>query len=109
MNTEQRNPDTYDLDRLQTPELIMGMNRADQSVALSVTSAIDQIAVAVDTITARVLAGGRIFYVGSGTSGRLGVMEAVECPPTFGAPPGLFQGILAGGYGACHAAAEGAE
>jgi len=109
MSTEQRNPDTYDLDRLQTPEIVMAINRADQAVALTVASAIDPIARAVDAIASRMSKGGRVFFVGSGTSGRLGVMEAAECPPTFGVPADLFQGIIAGGYEACRATAEGAE
>jgi len=109
MNTEQRNPDTYDLDKLQTPELIMAINRADQAVAMVVASAIDQIAAAVDGISARLRAGGRLFYVGSGTSGRLGVLDAVECPPTFDVPAELVQGVLSGGYEACHSAVEAAE
>ncbi|RPI29488.1 MAG: N-acetylmuramic acid 6-phosphate etherase [Acidobacteria bacterium] len=109
MTTEQRNPDTYDLDKLQTPELVMAMNRADQAVAMIVATALDQIAAAVDGITGRLASGGRLFYVGSGTSGRLGVLDAVECPPTFGVPADLVQGILAGGYEACHSAVEAAE
>lgn len=109
LNTEQRNPDTYDLDKLQTPELVMAINRADQAVAMIVAGALDQIAAAVDGISARLKAGGRLFYVGSGTSGRLGVLDAVECPPTFGVPTELVQGVLSGGYGACHSAVESAE
>jgi len=109
MNTEQRNPDTYDLDKLQTPELVMAINRADQAVAMIVATALDQIASAVDGISARLKAGGRLFYVGSGTSGRLGVLDAVECAPTFGVPAALVQGVLSGGYEACHSAVESAE
>ncbi len=109
MNTEQRNPDTYDLDKLQTPELVMAINRADQAVAMIVAAALDQIAAAVDAIAARLKTGGRLFYVGSGTSGRLGVLDAVECPPTFGVPAELVQGVVSGGYDACHSAVESAE
>lgn len=109
MNTEQRNPETYDLDKLQTPELVMAINRADQAVAMVVASALDQIAAAVDAISTRLKAGGRLFYVGSGTSGRLGVLDAVECSPTFGVPAELVQGVLSGGYAACHSAVEAAE
>jgi N-acetylmuramic acid 6-phosphate etherase len=109
MNTEQRNPATYDLDKLQTPELVMAINRADQSVAMVVASALDQIASAIDGIAGRLKDGGRLFYVGSGTSGRLGVLDAVECAPTFGVSPELVQGILSGGYAACHSAVESAE
>jgi len=109
MNTEQRNPETYDLDKLQTPELVMAINRADQAVAMVVASALDQIAAAVDGISARLKTGGRLFYIGSGTSGRLGVLDAVECSPTFGVPAELVQGVLSGGYEACHSAVEAAE
>jgi N-acetylmuramic acid 6-phosphate etherase len=109
MGTEQRNPDTYDLDVLQTPELVMIINRADQAVALAVTSATQQIATAVDAVALRLARGGRLFYVGSGTSGRLGVLDAVECPPTFGVLPGLVQAVIAGGKKACHSAVEAAE
>ncbi len=109
ITTEQRNPDTYDLDKLQTPELVMAINRADQAVALVVATALDQIAAAVDGISTRLKAGGRLFYVGSGTSGRLGVLDAVECAPTFGVPADLVQGVLSGGYEACHSAVESAE
>ncbi|RPJ62461.1 MAG: N-acetylmuramic acid 6-phosphate etherase [Acidobacteria bacterium] len=109
MNTEQRNPETYDLDKLQTPELVMAINRADQAVAMVVASALDQIVAAVDAISTRLKAGGRLFYVGSGTSGRLGVLDAVECSPTFGVPAELVQGVLSGGYAACHSAVEAAE
>ncbi len=109
MNTEQRNPDTYDLDRLQTPELVMAINRADQAVAMIVATALEQISAAVDGISGRLAAGGRLFYVGSGTSGRLGVLDAVECAPTFGLPAELVQGVLSGGYEACHSAVESAE
>lgn len=109
MTTEQRNPDSYDLDRLQTPELIMAINRADQAVAMIVATALEPIAAAVDAISARLRSGGRLFYVGSGTSGRLGVLDAVECAPTFGVPAELVQGVLSGGYKACYSAVESAE
>jgi N-acetylmuramic acid 6-phosphate etherase len=109
MGTEQRNPETYDLDKLQTPELVMAMNRADQSVALAVASAMDQIAAASDAVAPKVRAGGRIFYVGAGTSGRLAVAEAVECHTTFGVPEETVQGVLAGGYEACHSAVTAAD
>jgi N-acetylmuramic acid 6-phosphate etherase len=109
MITEQRNPDTYDLDTLQTPEIVMAINRADQSVALAVASATLQIAAVVDAVASRLSRGGRLFYVGSGTSGRLGVLDAVECPPTFGVPSTLVQGVIAGGKKACHSAVETAE
>ncbi len=107
--TEQRNPASSDLDRLPTAELVALINREDQSVPLAVEAALPQVAAAVDAITERFQQGGRLFYVGSGTSGRLGVLDAVECPPTFGVAPDRVQGILAGGDGAVFQAVEGAE
>ena len=107
--TEQRNPASSNLDRLSTAELVALINREDQSVPLAVEAALPQVAAAVDAIVERFQQGGRLFYVGSGTSGRLGVLDAVECPPTFGVAPDRVQGILAGGDGAVFRAVEGAE
>ncbi|HXK61673.1 MAG TPA: N-acetylmuramic acid 6-phosphate etherase [Acidobacteriota bacterium] len=109
ITTEQRHPDTYDLDRLSTIELVTVINRADQLVASAVAGALEQISNAVDAITGRLATGGRLFYVGSGTSGRLAVLDAVECPPTFGVSPDLVQAVLAGGYQACYSPIEAAE
>ena len=85
------------------------MNAEDATVAAAVQLVLDDVAKAVDETAARLSAGGRLFYVGTGTSGRLGVLDASECPPTFGVSPELVQGVIAGGYDACHRAVEASE
>jgi N-acetylmuramic acid 6-phosphate etherase len=107
--TEQSNPNTRDIDRRATIEIVTLINLEDRTVADAVSRVLDRIADAVDLIVERLGAGGRLFYVGTGTSGRLGVLDASECPPTFGVPPGLVRGIIAGGYRALHSAVEAAE
>jgi N-acetylmuramic acid 6-phosphate etherase len=107
--TEAQNPASAALDSLSTADLLGVMNAADQEVAWAVQQQIPQIAQAVDEITARLEAGGRLFYTGAGTSGRLGVLDASECPPTFNVPPELVQGIIAGGDGALRRSIENAE
>jgi len=107
--TEQRNPRTLDLDRLDTRAVLERINDEDRTVADVVRGEIPHIAQAVDLAYAALQAGGRVLYVGAGTSGRLGVLDAAECPPTFGSPPEWIQGIIAGGYGALIQAVEGAE
>ena len=107
--TEQRNPRTMDLDRLKTRAVLERINDEDQTVAGVVRGEIEHIGRAVDLAHAAIAAGGRVLYVGAGTSGRLGVLDAAECPPTFGTPPEWIQGIIAGGYGALIQAVEGAE
>jgi len=107
--TEQRNPRTMDLDRLATRAVLERINDEDQTVAAVVRGEIEHIERAVDLAHAAIQAGGRVLYVGAGTSGRLGVLDAAECPPTFGTPPEWIQGIIAGGYGALIQAVEGAE
>lgn len=107
--TEQPDPRSADLDRLPTTALLEVMNAADAEVAEVVAAQIPHIAIAVDAIAARLERGGRLFYLGVGTSGRLGVLDASECPPTFGVPPDLVQGLIAGGRGALTTAVEGAE
>jgi len=107
--TEQRNPRTLDLDRLDTRAVLERINDEDRTVADVVRGEIPHIAQAVDLAYAALQAGGRVLYVGAGTSGRLGVLDAAECPPTFGTPPEWIQGIIAGGYGALIQAVEGAE
>ena len=97
------------LETLSTTELLAGMNQLDQTVPQTVAKALPQIEALVDAIVARLGAGGRLFYIGAGTSGRLGVVDASECPPTFGVPAGLVVGIMAGGDGAIRQAVEGAE
>jgi N-acetylmuramic acid 6-phosphate etherase len=108
MTTET--PSAYnDLETLSTAALLAGMNQLDQTVPLAVQQALLQIERLVEAIVARLGAGGRLFYIGAGTSGRLGVVDASECPPTFGVPAGLVVGIIAGGDGAIRQAVEGAE
>lgn len=107
--TEARNPRTTELDALSTLELVTAMNDEDRKVADAVQRELPRIAAAVDAIAARMHKGGRLFYVGAGTSGRLGVLDAVECPPTFSATTEQVQGLIAGGAGAFLQAVEGAE
>jgi N-acetylmuramic acid 6-phosphate etherase len=107
--TEQENPRTRELSRLPTEEVLRLMNEEDAGVAAAVARVLPDVARAVDAVVERLRAGGRLFYVGSGTSGRLGVLDASECPPTFGVPAELVQGIIAGGYDALHRATEASE
>lgn len=107
--TEQENPRTRDIGDLPTLEVVRLMNDEDAGVAGAVRLVLPEVARAVDAIAARLENGGRLFYVGTGTSGRLGVLDAAECPPTFGVSPELVQGIIAGGYDACHRAVEASE
>ena len=107
--TEQRNPRTRGIDRLATAAMLRAMNREDAVVARAVARAIPQIALAVDTIATALKNGGRLIYVGAGTSGRLAALDAAECPPTFGVPSGTVVALIAGGRRALTAAVEGAE
>jgi N-acetylmuramic acid 6-phosphate etherase len=107
--TEQRNPKSLNLDALSTREAVQLMNEEDRAVPEAVATQLDQIAQAVDIIVPRLAQGGRLFYVGAGTSGRLGVLDASECPPTFGTDPNQVQGIIAGGLEALVRSQEGAE
>ncbi|MDT7542988.1 MAG: N-acetylmuramic acid 6-phosphate etherase [Acidobacteriota bacterium] len=107
--TEQENPRTANLSELPSREIVRLMNEEDACVAESVSRTLDEVARAVDGVVERLRAGGRLFYVGTGTSGRLGVLDASECPPTFGVPPDLVQGIIAGGYDALYRATEATE
>jgi N-acetylmuramic acid 6-phosphate etherase len=107
--TEERNPLTRDIDTLSTLDMLNLINAEDQKVALSVRDELPNIAAAVDAITARMQRGGRLIYIGAGTSGRLGVLDASECPPTFGTLPELVVGLIAGGLAALTDAVEGAE
>lgn len=109
LSTEQTNEHSEHLDQMSALEIVTVMNGEDQTVALAVQTALPEIAKAVDLITDRLAAGGRLFYVGAGTSGRLGVLDASECPPTFGTDPNLVQGLIAGGDTAVSNAVEGAE
>ena len=109
LETEKNNPDTWNIDQLPTDQMLAVMQREDEKVAGAVKQALPEIAAAVDMITDSMRSGGRLFYVGAGTSGRLGVLDAAECPPTFGTPPELVQALLAGGREAMFQAVEGAE
>jgi len=109
MLTEGRNPRTENIDQLPTLDLLTVMNAEDAAVAQVVRAALPAVAQAVDAIVAAIQKGGRLIYVGAGTSGRLGVLDAVECVPTFGVDPGLVVGIIAGGNAALTNAIEGAE
>ena len=108
-NTEQRNPRTMHLDKMTTLEAVTVMNEEDKTVAYAVEKALPQIAQAVDFAVDSFHKGGRLIYIGAGTSGRLGVLDASECPPTFGVPYDMVIGVIAGGTNAIYKAAEGAE
>jgi N-acetylmuramic acid 6-phosphate etherase len=107
--TEQPNPKTKDIDRRSTLEIVTLINEEDKIVAEAVSRTLPEVAEAVDRIVERLVAGGRLFYIGTGTSGRLGVLDASECPPTFGVSPDLVCGVIAGGYDALRKAVEAAE
>ena len=107
--TEQRNPRTMDLDTKDVEGILAAIHAEDRTVAGVVGGEIPHIAQVVELAVAAITAGGRIVYVGAGTSGRLGVLDAAECPPTFGTPPTLVRGIIAGGPRALTQAVEGAE
>jgi len=107
--TESRNPDTYGIDLMSTEEIVRTISNEDSRVVPSVAKEIPHIIRAVDIITNSFKNGGRLIYVGAGTSGRLGVLDAAECPPTFGSDPEMVQGIIAGGLDALVRAQEGSE
>jgi N-acetylmuramic acid 6-phosphate etherase len=107
--TEQRNPATADLDTLDVPGILARISAEDRRVADAVARELPWIARAVELVVASFREGGRLIYVGAGTSGRLGVLDASECPPTFGSDPERVQGVMAGGMGALVRAVEGAE
>jgi N-acetylmuramic acid 6-phosphate etherase len=107
--TEQENPRAANLERLPSLEIVRLMNEEDAGVAHAVEKALPYIARAVDEIVERLKGGGRLFYIGTGTSGRLGVLDAAECPPTFGVKPEMVQAIIAGGYEAVYRATEASE
>jgi len=109
LTTEQRNDRSRNIDQLSTLEIISLMNKEDGTVAEAVEKALPQIEAAIEAIYHTLKNNGRLFYVGAGTSGRLGVLDAAECPPTFCTPPELVQAIIAGGESAIFTAVEGAE
>ncbi len=107
--TEYRNENTKDIDILSTVEMVRKMNEEDRLVALAVEEETEHIAQGIDMIAKQFLKGGKLFYFGAGTSGRLGILDASECPPTFSVSPDMVQGIIAGGDSAFRVAVEGAE
>lgn len=107
--TEQENPNTWNLSSLTSAEIVRKMNAEDALVAAAVAKELSHVARAVDEIVTRLRNSGRLFYIGTGTSGRLGVLDAAECPPTFGVSADLVQAIIAGGYEACYRAVEASE
>jgi N-acetylmuramic acid 6-phosphate etherase len=109
LSSEARNPDTMNLDRMSVREILEAMNREDRKLPDILAAAIPDIERAVELVVASFQKGGRLIYVGAGTSGRLGVLDASECPPTFGTEPHQVIGFIAGGYGALTRAAEGKE
>jgi len=109
LTTETRNPQSEHIDELSTLDMLTVINQQDATVATAVASQLPEIARAVDVIAERFAEGGRLFYIGAGTSGRLGVLDASECPPTFSVPPALFQGLIAGGDSALRNSSEHSE
>src|SRR5665213_1328879 len=107
--TEQRNPASADIEKLPTEDMLRVINDEDRKAVEAVTFEIPRIALAVDRIVEAFQCGGRLFYIGAGTSGRLGVLDAAECPPTFNVPAGMVQGIIAGGEAALSRATETSE
>lgn len=107
--TEQRNPNSMHVDSLSALEIVRLMNEEDKQVPLAIEKCLPQIAQAVECIVAAFQQGGRLVYIGAGTSGRLGVLDASECPPTFGVSPEMVKGIIAGGERALRHPIEGAE
>lgn len=109
MSTETRNPRTMNLDEMSIMEILTVMNEEDQKVPLAIKAILPQIEQAVEAIDQTFKKGGKLIYIGAGTSGRLGVLDAAECVPTFGSPPEMVQGLIAGGQRAMMYAVEGAE
>lgn len=109
LTTEQINPNTSEIDRLSTVEALRLINTEDAGVTAAIAEVLPAIARAVDETAERLGRGGRLIYVGTGTSGRLGVLDASECPPTFGVSREMVQGMIAGGYEACYRAVEASE
>ncbi|MEK7725464.1 MAG: N-acetylmuramic acid 6-phosphate etherase, partial [Acidobacteriota bacterium] len=107
--TEQENPNTAKIDQVTTLEAVTLINNEDKLVALAIEKVLPEIALAIDKIVERLQNGGRLFYVGTGTSGRLGVLDASEIPPTYGVSYELVQGVIAGGYDALYKASEASE
>lgn len=109
LTTEKINPATANIDKCSTLEMVKLINNEDKKIAAAVERVLPEVAQAVDAIANSFKRGGRLFYIGAGTSGRLGVLDASECPPTFGVSFDMVQGLIAGGEGAMFKAVEGAE
>jgi N-acetylmuramic acid 6-phosphate etherase len=109
LETEQRNPSTMHIDLADAREIVTLINNEDKKVAIHVESRVDEISLAIELVKESFLKGGRLIYVGAGTSGRLGVLDAAECPPTFGTDSSMVIGLMAGGNQAMFVAKEGAE
>ncbi len=107
--TEKRNKNTLDIDRVSTLAMVKKINTEDQKVALAIENVLPSIAMAIDIIVEKLRLGGRLIYLGAGTSGRLGILDASECPPTYGVSEDLVQGIIAGGLPAVFKSVENAE
>ena len=107
--TEMRNENSMNIDTMSTKDVLATINNEDLRVAEKVRDVLPDIEKAVEAVYHALAKGGKLFYVGAGTSGRLGILDAVECPPTFSTPPDLVQGVIAGGSGAIYTAVEGAE
>lgn len=109
LTTEESNPKTHQIDEMSITEILNVMNEEDQTIALSVQRVLPQVEEVIKKVVTAFQNEGRLFYVGAGTSGRIGILDAVECPPTFSTSPDLVQAILAGGEGAMFRAVEGVE
>ena len=109
LKTEMRNPATTHIDEMSAAEMVAVMNQENLNAAMAVSRVSGAVSEAIDRISQRMALGGRLFYIGCGTSGRLGVLDASECPPTYGVSPDLVVGIIAGGDGALRRSSEGAE
>ncbi len=109
INITEQSSNHHNLDQTSVADLLVGMNEEDKSVPLAVEAALPKVQALIEALVARMQQGGRLFYIGAGTSGRLGVVDASECPPTFGVPHGLVIGIIAGGDSAIRKAVEFAE
>lgn len=109
LTTESRNENTMDIDKVSTLDMVKKINDEDKKVAIAVEKELPKIAEAIDFVIERIHKGGRLIYIGAGTSGRLGILDASECPPTYGVSEELVQGIIAGGNEAIFRAKEGAE
>ena len=109
INTEKRNPNTMNIDKLPTNEMVALMHRESKQAFDAIDDILPEVAKAVDKIAEAFDNGGHLYYIGAGTSGRIGVLDASECPPTFGVPDTLVVGIIAGGDSALRKSSEGAE